>query len=100
MQTTTVFLILIALSVISFSLGRRRSRSVAQKLGGLTLLHSLPKHYGYMAALWAALPALLVLVLWLSFEGDVLAKFVRGGLVGNQYTRLSACVLHAKNKQQ
>jgi len=76
MQTTTVFLVLIALSVISFSLGRRRSRSVAQDLGGLTALHSLPKHYGYMAALWASLPALLVLVLWLFFEGSVLNRLV------------------------
>ena len=80
MQTTTVFLVLIGLSVISFALGRSRSRTAAQKLGGLNTLHSLPKHYGYMAALWAALPALLVLVLWMSFEGDVLARLVQAEL--------------------
>ena len=76
MQTTTVFLVLIALSVISFSLGRRRSQAVAHGLGGPAALHSLPKHYGYMAALWAALPALLVLVLWLGFESSVINDLV------------------------
>ena len=72
MQTTTVVLVLVALSILSFSLGRQRSRALAQACGGIAALHSLPKHYGYMAALWAVLPALLVLVLWLGFESNVL----------------------------
>jgi phosphate transport system permease protein len=72
MQTTTVVLVLVALSILSFTLGQRRSRALAQVSGGIASLHSLPKHYGYMASLWAALPALLVLVLWLSFESSVL----------------------------
>ena len=64
MQTSTVFLLLVVLSVVSFSLGRHRSYTVAEGGGGMHLLHSLPKHYGYMAALWAGLPALGLLVLW------------------------------------
>ncbi|MEH6634097.1 MAG: phosphate ABC transporter permease subunit PstC [Halioglobus sp.] len=76
MQTTTVFLMLIALSVISFYMGRKRSYTVARDRGGAVALHSLPKHYGYMAALWAALPALLILVLWLVFESSVLQRLV------------------------
>jgi phosphate transport system permease protein len=75
-QTTTVFLVLVALSVVSFFLGRRRSRVVAETVGGVKALHSLPKHYGYMAAAWAALPALLILVLWLGFESRVLNNLV------------------------
>jgi phosphate transport system permease protein len=43
-------------------------------------LHSLPKHYGYMAALWAGLPALLVLVLWVALEGRVVQGMVISGL--------------------
>ena len=76
MQTTTVFLVLIALSVISFYTGQRRSYRVARDHGGARALHSLPKHYGYMAALWAGLPALLILVLWLGFESRVLHTLV------------------------
>ncbi len=76
MQTTTVFLILVALCLFSFFVGRQRSHLVAMRAGGMTSLHSLPKHYGYMAAAWAALPALLVLLLWVSFEADVVYELV------------------------
>jgi len=76
MQTSTVVLVLIALSFVSFILGRKRSHSVAAAEGGMHLLHSLPKHYGYMAALWGGLPALLLLVLWAGFESRVIHNLV------------------------
>jgi phosphate transport system permease protein len=76
MQTTTVFLVLVALCIGSFFMGRKRSQVVAMRLGGLTTLHSLPKHYGYMAAAWAAIPALLFLSLWMGFESSVLSRLV------------------------
>jgi phosphate transport system permease protein len=76
MQTTTIFLVLIALCIVSFFMGRKRSQIVGMRVGGLASLHSLPKHYGYMAAAWAALPALLILALWLGFESSVLHKLV------------------------
>ncbi|MBP6701229.1 MAG: phosphate ABC transporter permease family protein, partial [Halioglobus sp.] len=71
MDTTTVFLVLVLLTVASFFLGRKRSHAVVSGRGGARALHSLPKHYGYMAALWALLPALLVLALWLAFESSM-----------------------------
>tara|TARA_R110002110_G_scaffold66978_1_gene183054 strand:+ start:155007 stop:156395 length:1389 start_codon:yes stop_codon:yes gene_type:complete len=76
MQTTTIVLVLVALSAISFFMGRRRSYAVATTQQGVRALHSLPKHYGYMAALWAALPAILLLVLWMGFESRVIASMV------------------------
>jgi phosphate transport system permease protein len=83
MQTSTVFLVLIALTVISYVLGHRRSHAVAVDKGGLKALHSLPKHYGYMAALWAGLPALLVLVLWMGLESSIVYSFVVASLPDN-----------------
>lgn len=77
METTTVFLVLILLTVISFLTGRKRSHAVTSGQGGARALHSLPKHYGYMAGLWALLPALTVLVLWLLFESSILASIVK-----------------------
>jgi len=74
METTTVFLVLITLTFISFFMGRKRSHTVSSGQGGARSLHSLPKHYGYMAALWALLPALLLLVLWLIFENSMLSN--------------------------
>ncbi len=76
MQTTTVFLVLVALCVVSFLTGRKRSKILAMQAGSLTSLHSLPNHYGYMAAIWAGLPALLVLLLWMGFESSILHKAV------------------------
>lgn len=76
MQTSTVVLVLIALSFASFIVGRRRSRALALAGGGMHLLHSLPKHYGYMAALWAIMPALLLLVFWVGLESRVIYKLV------------------------
>ena len=80
MQTSTVFLVLVGLSFVCFLLGRKRSYSVAVGEGGMHLLHSLPKHYGYMAALWAGLPALALLILWMAFESGVLQKLVLADL--------------------
>jgi len=80
MQTSTVFLMLIALSVVSFLIGRQRSHLVTAGQGGARALHSLPKHYGYMAALWAGLPALFVLVVWMAMEGRVLNSLVIASL--------------------
>jgi phosphate transport system permease protein len=76
MHTTSILLVLVALCVGSFFMGRKRSLVLAMREGGLVALHSLPKHYGYMAAAWAALPALFVLALWLGFESSVLHRLV------------------------
>ncbi len=80
MQTSTVFLTLLALCAASFLVGRHRSRLVGLAGGGLTSLNSLPKHYGYMAALWAGLPALLLFVAWLVLESSILQTMVVASL--------------------
>jgi len=80
MQTTTVFLTLIALCLIGFYLGRGRSLSLAERAGGYRFLHSLPRHYGYMAAAWVAIPGLLLLVLWMGLESRILYEMVMAHL--------------------
>ena len=80
MQTSTVFLVLVALCVFGFFAGRQRSQLVALAAAGNTGLHSLPKHYGYLVAAWAALPALLIFVLWLGFEQSLLFRVVSSTL--------------------
>ena len=80
MQTSTVFLTLLALCALSFFVGRHRSRLLGMAGGGLTTLNSLPKHYGYMAALWAGLPAFLLFVVWLALESSILQNMIVSGL--------------------
>ncbi len=80
MQSSTTVLVLLILAAISFIMGRYRSRLVAVNKGGVKALHSLPKHYGYMTAIWAALPALILLVLWTAFEPAMLHRMVVSSL--------------------
>ena len=70
----------LALPVLAFGgfyLGRRRAAAISDD--GHVELHSLPSHYGQFVLLWAALPPLLLLVLWSVFgsglvEGWAMAR--------------------------
>jgi len=80
MQTSTVLLTLIALCFAGFVIARRRSLQLGASAGGVQSLHSLPRYYGYLAALWAGLPALVILLLWIALEGRVIEHLVLTGL--------------------
>lgn len=80
MHSSTVLIVLVLLAGISYFLGDRRSKAVAADAGGVTALHSLPRHYGYMAALWAGLPAFILLALWMMFESSVVHNQVVASL--------------------
>ena len=68
MSVTNLILIIAALTFMYFLFGRSRAYSVAKTNGGLQGLHSLPSHYGSLAALWCVIPALIVIILWKLFE--------------------------------
>ena len=76
MQSSMTVLVLVVLAAISFIMGRYRSRLLAANKGGIKILHSLPKHYGYMAAIWAAIPAIILLAMWIAFEPGVIRGMV------------------------
>ncbi len=78
MQTTTLFLVLIGLTIAAYSAGR--SRALATGGGRLTRLHSLPGYYGYFAGLSCLLPALAVVLLWQYLEPRVISALVLSGL--------------------
>ena len=80
MQTSTLMLILLALVVAAYLLGRQRAIQLAQPLGGIKHLHSLPNYYGLMAAVWTALPAFLLLLLWLGLENAVITNAIIASL--------------------
>jgi len=69
MTNGALLLLIILLAGVAYALGRRKA-SAMRKAG--TSLHSLPRYYGYMVALSAAIPALLLMVLWLAIEPSVL----------------------------
>lgn len=76
MNTTTILLVLMVLATFSYFLGRKRSLAVSNGNKGVNKLHSLPGYYGYLAAIWCVIPALLVLLLWNAFNNTIISHNV------------------------
>ena len=67
MTSSSLFFLLLVIVAASYFLGRKRSEVVAESVGGIRHLHSLPNYYGLMAAVWSGIPGLLVFSLWVAF---------------------------------
>ena len=76
MQTSTLVLVLLILTALAYQAGRQRSLALVGGLRGARNLHSLPSYYGLLTALWCAIPALLVLAIWHSFDGRIVTNLV------------------------
>ncbi|MGI9262525.1 MAG: phosphate ABC transporter permease subunit PstC [Woeseiaceae bacterium] len=80
MQSTTLILLLGFMAVTAFYMGRGRSLALVGGRGHGLALHSLPGYYGYFVAIWVALPALALLLLWVLVEPRVVVALVINGL--------------------
>lgn len=80
MDTPSLLISLLVLTACAYYLGRQRSVALAEPLGGIRHLHSLPFYYGVQAALWCGLPTFLILVLWLVFDESVITQLVMATL--------------------
>lgn len=80
MNSGTLLVTIVVLAILSFLYGRQRSLLLAKKKGGIAKLHSLPLYYGYSVAVWCALPAIVLFILWLSIESGLIEKALISGL--------------------
>ncbi|MCF8125459.1 MAG: phosphate ABC transporter permease subunit PstC [Desulfotignum sp.] len=80
MTSTNLLLVLLMLTTAGYFLGRRRAFILAGGRGR-QILHSRPTYYGALAALWCALPALIVFCFWRFFESHVITQMVIAGLL-------------------
>lgn len=80
MQATNILFLILGLGCFAFYLGRGRSLAIAKPLGGVRHLHSLPSYYGFHAALWCALPSLILLSLWMVFDDLLINSMVMDSL--------------------
>jgi len=80
MQTANLLPLILVLAVVAYGLAYMRSRAVAAPLGGIRNLKALPFYYAARAALWCAVPALIVLATWAGFEGKVIQDIVIASL--------------------
>ncbi|HEC07303.1 MAG TPA: phosphate ABC transporter permease subunit PstC [Thiolapillus brandeum] len=78
MSFGVLFLSLLLLSVAAYWLGRRYS--LRQTEGDRRQLHSMPRYYGYYVALWTALPAVFLLLLWQLLDQGLIAEMVAADL--------------------
>ncbi len=99
MSVTLLFILLSILSLVAYWLGRRTVLVMAA--GNHRRLHSLPRHYGYYVAMLTMLPALLLLVLWVSLDQTFITKLVVAelppALVPDSGARLSLLVNDIRN---
>ncbi len=80
MQSTTLILMLGFMAIAAFFYGRRRSLALVGGHGHGMALHSLPGYYGYYVAIWAVLPALALLMLWVTLEPRIIVALVVNSL--------------------
>ena len=76
MSIYILFLALLALMAVAYYAGVKRAVSAAGGPAGIKSLHSLPGYYGFYAALWAGLPALLLLGLWAGIQDNFVLSLV------------------------
>ena len=76
MPLSVLILVLLILVGVAYQAGRRRSISVVGGPRDVPKLHSLPTYYGVYTALWAGLPALVVLGIWLTMQSTVIVDLV------------------------
>ncbi|NKL17795.1 phosphate ABC transporter permease subunit PstC [Rhizobium leguminosarum] len=75
MSTSIILLCLVVIGVAAYLVARNRATALAG--GRSSSLHSRPAYYGAYAAIWAVLPALIVLGLWLSIGPGIIQSSVR-----------------------
>ncbi|MBT8144077.1 MAG: phosphate ABC transporter permease subunit PstC, partial [Gammaproteobacteria bacterium] len=80
MQTGTLLIVLATLAALTYVGGR--ARALALVAGNPRQLYSLPVHYGVLAALWASLPAVALLLGWTGLEDRI--------VMGKVWTELPA----------
>ncbi|MCK4710550.1 MAG: phosphate ABC transporter permease subunit PstC, partial [Gammaproteobacteria bacterium] len=68
MNSSALFFLITALSLVAFFTGRQRAYSHRSK----AKLKALPKHYGVLTAMWSGIPALLLILVWMMFQPSYL----------------------------
>lgn len=76
MSLSALFVVVMIGATVTYILGRGRSLALANNLGGIRHLHSLPLYYGAQAALWCLIPCLALLALWTAFDDSIIRQII------------------------
>lgn len=73
-----LLIVLLFMSAVAYYVGRKRAFSMVG--GDMASLQSLPAYYGMYVAIWCAVPALLLLGMWVAFEASIITWLVVNAL--------------------
>jgi phosphate transport system permease protein len=76
MNTSMLLVVALLLMGMAFVVGRRRSISFSAAIGGQRNLNSLPFYYGTLTALWCGIPSVLLLIMWITFDGYIIQQII------------------------
>jgi len=80
MYSWILMLVVLTVMTLAYQLGRRRAIMTVGGPAQMKHLHSLPAYYGLYAALWAGIPALLLMGLWIGFQDQIIIGLVTNSL--------------------
>ena len=84
MSLSNLIVVILVGVAVAYVLGRGRSLAIADHLGGIKHLNSLPFYYGTQAALWCAIPCLILLGLWTAFDDSIIRQMIMQHLTPEQ----------------
>lgn len=90
MSNAALLLMIAAMTVTGYVLGKSRAVSVVGGGRGLRNLHSLPRYHGLLIALWCLLPCILIVAVWAGAQDALLTALVRRALPVDQVPTGSA----------
>jgi phosphate transport system permease protein len=73
-------LALLGVLALAYQLGQKRAVAAVGGPTCINNLHSLPGYYGLYTALWAGIPAILILALWSGFQDHLVVSLVKAEL--------------------
>jgi phosphate transport system permease protein len=74
-----LFILLVVLSVSGFVAGRMKA-AAARSAGGASGFHSRPVYHGANVAVYTGVPALVLVLVWLLFQGSVINHVLLAGM--------------------
>jgi len=75
------FLIIIAMSLIAFYVGRSAGGSMYRTAG--RQMHSLPGYHGALIAIWVGIPTAVLVLLWVALQDTVIVELILASLPPN-----------------
>lgn len=83
MQIPTLILLLGAMSIAAFWLGRRKALLSVGGSHSIRDLHSLPGYYGYYTAIWCGIPGVLLILFWFMASDTIVVQQIVAELPEN-----------------